>query len=102
MYVCLGLCTYMCILLYLDMYIRTYVRTWVHLQTHTYVLVHLQVQYICIYNYFTSFCAHTELGAHSRITFVAFVILGVLTFGISLLIWFIYLKCRNDEKGRHV
>ena len=101
-YICVLRFMYVHVYFTLFRYVHTYVRTWVHLQTHTYVCISSLVSSIHTYIYFTRFCAHTELCAHSRIPFVAFVILGVLTFGISLLIWFIYLKCRNDEKGRHV
>ena len=45
-----------------------------------------------------------ELCNEPRCSLVALVILGVLTFGISLLIWYIYLKCQSNEanKGTYV
>ena len=33
---------------------------------------------------------------------VLFVILGVLTLGISNLIWYIYLKCQSNDKGTYL
>ena len=53
-------------------------------------------------NHFRSVCVYTELCAYPRSYIAAFVILGVITVGISLLIWYIYLKCQNNEKGKHV
>ena len=34
-----------------------------------------------------------------RISFATFVVLGVLTFGISILFWYVYLKCQSNDKG---
>ena len=45
-----------------------------------------------------------ELCNEPRSSFGTLVILGVLTFGISILIWYIYLKCQSNEtdKGTYV
>ena len=72
--------------------------------------VHVYVCTMCVHNYICPihtiillvFFIHTELCANPRSSFVVFVILGILTFGISLIIWYIYLKCQSNEKGKHV
>ena len=45
-----------------------------------------------------------ELCNEPGSSFGTLVILGVLTFGISILIWYIYLKCQSNEtdKGTYV
>ena len=34
-----------------------------------------------------------------RNTFIMHVILGVCTFGISIMVWYIYVKCKDNDKG---
>ena len=45
-----------------------------------------------------------ELCNEPRNSFGTLVILGVLTLGISILLWYIYLKCQSNEadKGTYV
>ena len=62
------------------------------------------ISHICMYTYILiHIYAHTlECPEESRSCIVLLVILGVLTLGISLLIWYIYLKCQSKHKGTYL
>ena len=55
--------------------------------------LNVNVQYVQSSN----FLLCSELCADPRNNFITIVILGVLTFGISILIWYIYLKSDNKK-----
>ena len=74
----------------------------VYMCVHAYRTSFTCKSYMYANNHFMSVCVYAELCAYPRSSIAAFVVLGVITFGISLLIWKIYLKCQSNEKGKHV
>ena len=60
--------------------------------------VYLTIVYIPVHEKVMVFLS-LALCNEPRNSFATLIILGVLTFGISILFWYIYLKCQSNDKG---
>ena len=81
----------------LIMYLHTCIATYIHiLLDHTYIL-HTYVR-SCV-------CLHfSDDNEYCRIVHVSIIVLGIYTFGTSLLLWWLHKKlagllCENDSEG---